>query len=148
MATAGPAWAGRPCCHLQITPADEAPRPRPRSAQPQNPTAQRAQLETSPVSTTEPPESLGHWANGTPHSAAGAFTGTNKKKKMAVSFIEAYFLCQGTRWDSIYPRQSRIFGVWLNFGVADGPAGQPRHGVSFKFEHWLMTFHSPCDARS
>jgi hypothetical protein len=44
---------------------------------------------------------------------------------MAVSFIEAYFLCQGTRWDSIYPPAISNLRLSLNFGVADGTAGQP-----------------------
>jgi hypothetical protein len=62
---------------------------------------------------------------------------------MIVSFIEACFLCQGTRWDSkLTTRDPENFGL-LILKVADGTAGSL---LAFS-EHWLMSFHSPCDAR-
>ena len=31
--------------------------------------------------------------------------------------------------------------------VADGTAGSDSDSLLVFFEHWLMSFHSPCDAR-
>jgi hypothetical protein len=69
------------------------------------------------------------------------WTGTGIK--MTVSFIEACFLCQeysmGLKLTTCDPEN---FGLLILI-VADGTAGSL---LAF-FEHWLMSFHSPCDAR-
>ena len=63
---------------------------------------------------------------------------------MTVSFIEACFLCQGTleMGLKLTTRDPENFGL-LILGFAGGTAGSL---LAF-FEHWLMSFHSPCDAR-
>ena len=70
-------------------------------------------------------------------------TKRNRRERMTVSFIEAYFLCQeysmGLKLTTCDPEN---FGLLILI-VADGTAGSL---LAF-FEHWLMSFHSPCDAR-
>jgi hypothetical protein len=64
--------------------------------------------------------------------------------EMTVSFfIEACFLCQEYSMGlKLTTRDPENFGL-LIFGFAGGTAGSL---LAF-FEHWLMSFHSPCDAR-
>ncbi len=45
----------------------------------------------------------------------------------------------------IYPRQSQISRL-LNFGIAD--SDDTAGSLLVVFEHWPMSLHSPCDARS